>query len=84
MAFNWAFTVHWFASFGDADRRLTEQGRNGMVTTSPCVDCGLPSTYIELVAWRELPAKWEQWPGTVRAVQDLPTTRARTVVSSYS
>ena len=28
MPLNWAFTAHWFASFGGADRRLTEQGRN--------------------------------------------------------
>jgi hypothetical protein len=29
MLLNWAFTAHWFVSFGGADRRLTEQGRNG-------------------------------------------------------
>jgi hypothetical protein len=28
MLLNWAFTAHWFVSFGGADRRLTEQGRN--------------------------------------------------------
>ena len=25
MPLNWAFTAHWFASFGGADRRLPEQ-----------------------------------------------------------
>jgi hypothetical protein len=28
MPLSWDFTAHWFALFGSADWRLTEQGRN--------------------------------------------------------
>ena len=28
MPLSWGFSVRWFATFGGADRRLTEQGRN--------------------------------------------------------
>jgi hypothetical protein len=51
---SWDFTVRWFASFGGADRRLPEQGRNrrsglvsellahlGMTRTEPRLDGGL-------------------------------------------
>jgi hypothetical protein len=38
----------------------------GMIVTSPCAECGSPSTRIELVAPGELPAEWEQWPSTVQ------------------
>ena len=38
-----------------------------MVVTPPCAACGTPSARIELVAPGQLPAEWEQWPGTVQA-----------------
>jgi hypothetical protein len=37
-----------------------------MVVTPPCAVCGTSSARVELVAPGQLPAGWEQWPGTVR------------------
>ena len=38
-----------------------------MVVTPPCAACGTPSARVELVAPGQVPAEWEQWPGTVQA-----------------
>ncbi len=45
---------------------LMPEMAEAMVVTVPCVACGAPATRIELVAPGQLPAQWEQWPGTVR------------------
>ena len=37
-----------------------------MVITPPCAACGAPAAHIELVAPGQLPAGWDQWPGTVQ------------------
>ena len=65
--------------FGEAARvrariRAREQARaqlmpemaEAMVVTPLCAACGAPATRIELVGPGQLPARWEQWPGTVR------------------
>lgn len=51
-----------------------------MVVTPPCAVCGTLATRVELVAPGQLPAEWEQRPGTVQA-SIVRQTRARTVVS---
>ena len=33
----------------------------GMVVVPLCAACGSPSSWVELVAPGELPAKWQQW-----------------------
>lgn len=38
-----------------------------IVVTPPCAACGTPSARVELVAPGQVPAEWEQWPGTVQA-----------------
>ena len=37
-----------------------------IVVTPPCAACGTPSARVELVAPGQVPAEWEQWPGTVQ------------------
>jgi hypothetical protein len=38
-----------------------------IMVTVPCTACGTPCARIELVAPGQLPAQWDQWPGTVQA-----------------
>ncbi len=38
-----------------------------IMVTPPCAACGTPSARIELVAPGQLPAEWDQWPGTAKA-----------------
>ena len=38
-----------------------------IVVTPPCAACGAAAARIELVAPGQLPAGWDQWPGTVQA-----------------
>jgi hypothetical protein len=38
-----------------------------VVVTPPCAACGTPSARVELVAPGQLPAHWNQWPGTAQA-----------------
>ena len=38
-----------------------------IVATPPCAACGASATRIELVAPGQMPADWDQWPGTVQA-----------------
>lgn len=38
-----------------------------IVATPPCAVCGDPAARIELVAPGQMPAEWDQWPGTVQA-----------------
>ena len=49
-----------------ARAQLMPEMAGAMVVTPPCAACGAPATRIELVAPGQLPAQWEQWPGTVR------------------
>lgn len=37
-----------------------------IVVAPPCAVCGTPSARVELVAPGELPAEWDQWPGTAQ------------------
>ena len=46
--------------------QLMPEMAEAMVVTPPCAACGAPATRIELVGPGQLPAQWEQWPGTVR------------------
>ncbi len=49
-----------------ARAQLMPEMAQAMVVTPPCAACGAPAARIELVAPGQLPARWEQWPGTVR------------------
>ena len=42
------------------------QMAQAMVVTPPCAVCGTPSARVELVPPGQVPAEWEQWPGTVQ------------------
>lgn len=46
--------------------RRDTQVATAMVVTPPCAVCGSPSARIELMAPGELPAEWDQWPGTAQ------------------
>jgi hypothetical protein len=51
----------------DHEARAWARLATPMVVTPPCTACGTPSARVELVAPGEVPAGWEQWPGTVQA-----------------
>jgi hypothetical protein len=50
---------HWQAA------RMPEMAQ-AMIVTPECAACGSPATRVELVAPGQLPARWEQWPASVR------------------
>ena len=49
-----------------ARAQLMPEMAEAMVVTPLCAACGVPATRIELVGPGQLPARWEQWPATVR------------------
>ncbi len=49
-----------------ARAQLMPEMAQAMVVTPPCAACGAAAARIELVAPGQLPARWEQWPRTVR------------------
>jgi hypothetical protein len=51
----------------DHEARAWAHMAEPMVVTPACAACGILSPRVELVAPGELPADWEQWPGTVQA-----------------
>jgi len=50
-----------------ARAQLMPELAEAMVVTPLCAACGAPATRIELVGPGQLPAQWEQWPGTVQS-----------------
>src|SRR5580704_16365361 len=51
----------------ERETKVQAQMATAIVVTPPCAVCGTPSARVELVAPGQLPAEWEQWPGTVQA-----------------
>jgi len=48
------------------EARIQARMATPMVVTPPCAACGIPAAHIELLAPGQLPAGWDQWPGTAQ------------------